>query len=99
MSVGKVRVGKVGVGKVGVGKIGAGKIGVGKDFSGECLNDCIFAPGIERQTGFEAGLVEKSLPIPAIFGGHLGEEQATAGADGDHQAVPAYLDCAGMNRE
>ncbi len=41
---------------------------------------------------FMAGLLKKSLPIPAIFGCHLRKEQSPALTKLDHQAVAADLD-------
>ena len=55
-------------------------IEVGKDLSGESLDGCGLAPGIERQIGFATGLLQKSLAVPAMFGGNLGQQQAAANA-------------------
>ena len=74
-------------------------IGVGKDLGGKSLDGCGLAPGIQRQAGFAAGLLEKSFPVPTIFGGNLGQQQAAANAIGDEQTVAPDFHCLGMNRE
>ena len=39
-----------------------------------------------------AGLSQKGLPVPSMFGGHLGEQEATMGSLDDKESVPAYRD-------
>jgi len=51
---------------------GTRDIGVGKNFGSEGFDDCTLAPGIERQTGFPAGLLQESLRTPAMFNRNLG---------------------------
>ena len=74
-------------------------IGVGKDLSGKSLYGCGLAPGIQGQAGFAAGLLEKSFPVPTIFDGNLGQQQAAANAIGDEQAVAPDLHGLGKNRD
>src|SRR5229473_2657770 len=44
-------------------------IGVGKHLGGESLDRSALAPGVQRQTGFAAGLLQKSFPVPTVFDG------------------------------
>ena len=48
-------------------------IGVGKHLGGESLDGSGLAPGIQRQTSFAAGLLQKSFPVPTVFDGNLGQ--------------------------
>ncbi len=54
---------------------------IAKYLSGESFDGCVFTPGIERQAGFAAGLLEKSFGAPIVFDGNLGQEQAAAAAE------------------
>ncbi len=74
-------------------------IGVGKDLSGKSLDSCGFAPGIQRQAGFAAGLLEKSFPVPTIFDRNLGQQQAAASAIGNEQTVAPDFHRLGKNRD
>jgi len=47
-------------------------IRVGKHLGGESLDGSGLAPGIQRQTSFAAGLLQKSFPIPTMFDRYLG---------------------------
>ena len=78
---------------------GSFDIDVGKDLGGKSLYGCGLAPGIQRQAGFAAGLLEKSFPVPTIFDGNLGQQQAAANAIGDEQAVAPDFHCLGKNRD
>ena len=74
-------------------------IGVAEDLGGESLDGCGLAPGIQRQTRFAADLLQKSFPVPTVFDGNLGQQQAAASAIGDEQAVAPDFHCLGMNWE
>src|SRR5512145_224106 len=45
-------------------------------------------PGIGRQPGLDAGLLQKGGTVPAVFGRHLREQYATVVAFLDVDAVP-----------
>ena len=74
-------------------------IGVGKDLGGKSLDSCALTPGVRRQTGFAAGLLEKSFPVPTIFSGNLRQQQAAANPIRDEQTVAPDFHCLGMNRK
>ena len=74
-------------------------VGVAKDLGGESLDGRGLLPGIERQASFAAGLLQESFPVPTIFEGNLGQQEAASSAIGDDQAVTSDFDCLGMNRE
>jgi hypothetical protein len=48
-------------------------ISVGKDLGRESFDGSGLAPGIQRQTSFTAGLLQKSFPVPTMFDGNLGQ--------------------------
>jgi len=72
-------------------------IEIGKDLGCEGLDGCGFAPGIQGQISFAAGLLQKSLPVPTMFDGYLGKQEAAASALGDDQSVAPDFHCLGMN--
>jgi len=74
-------------------------ISVGKHVGGESLDGSGLAPGIQRQTSLAAGLLQKSFPVPTMFDGNLGQQQAAASAPRDDQTVAPDSHCLGMNRE
>ena len=48
-------------------------------------------PGHGRKTGFTAGLLEKGVPVPVVFRGHLGQQQTPAGSVPNIKTVHADL--------
>ena len=58
-------------------------LGIAKNLGGKRLKGCVLAPGIERQSSFAAGLIEKSLAVPILFHWNLGQEQAAVSALGN----------------
>src|ERR1700732_3115743 len=74
-------------------------ISVGKHLGGESLDGSGLAPGIQRQTSLAAGLLQKNFPVPTMFDGNLGQQQAAASAQRDDQTVAPDFHCRGMNRE
>ena len=61
-----------------------------ENFSGEGLYESLL-PSVQRQAGFATGLFEENNAIPVMFDWHLGQKQATASTQADHQAMPAHL--------
>ena len=51
-------------------------------------------PGIPRQAGLVAGMLEKRRAVPAVLGCDLGQQQAAPVAVADDQAVTADFDVA-----
>src|SRR5271167_4374611 len=49
-----------------------------EDLGGEGFNGCASLPGIRRQSGFAAGLLDKSCAVPGALDGNLGQQQAAA---------------------
>ena len=49
-------------------------VGIGKDFGRESLDAGAFTPRIVWQTGFAAGLLEKSYAVPGMFNWDLGQQ-------------------------
>jgi len=74
-------------------------ISVGKHLGGESLDGGGLAPGMERQTSLAAGLLQKSFPVPTMFDGNLGQQQAAASAQREDQTVAPDFHCLGINRE
>ena len=48
-------------------------------------------PGIRRQTGLAAGLAKECFSIPAVLGGHLGQQQTLVRSSSDYQTVSSHL--------
>ncbi len=59
---------------------------------GEHLNGGPVPPGVGRQSGFQTGLSEKCLSVPAKLRGHLGKKQSMPPPLADMKAVAADLD-------
>ena len=59
----------------------------------------VLAPGVQRQAGFAACLLQKGLPVPAVLDGNLGQQQAAASAQRDDQAMTSDFNSVGMNRK
>jgi len=56
------------------------------------------APGLRVQTSLVAGVLEEGLAVPVMFDGNLGQQQATARPERDHQAMTADFDFFRLNR-
>src|SRR5262245_1924628 len=50
------------------------------------------APGISGESGFQAGVIEEGIAVPALLGRHLRKEQATTAALLDDESVPPDFD-------
>ena len=61
-------------------------------FSGECLDGCTFLPGIGRQAGLAAGLLEEGDAVPVVFDRNLGQEKAPMSGQADEEAVAPNFD-------
>ena len=70
-----------------------------KDLGSKSLDGCGVPPGIRWQARFAAGLPEKSLPVPILFDGNLGQEQAAARALRDDETVAPDFHRFGTNRD
>jgi len=64
-------------------------------FSGERLDGCASLPGIGRQAGLAAGLLEEGDAVPVVFDRNLGQEEAAVSGHADEEAVAPNLDCIG----
>ena len=58
-----------------------------EDFGSKSLDDRARAPGIKRQSGFAAGLLEKSYAVPGVFQRNLGQQQSPPSMLADEQTV------------
>ena len=62
-----------------------------ENFRGEGFDGRALLPGIRRQAGFAASLLEKGDAVPAVFDRDLRQQQAAASVLADHQSVPSNL--------
>ena len=69
-----------------------------EDFGGEGFQHCPDFPGIRRQAGFPAGLLQESLAVPMMFEGNLRQQESATPGKADQQSMPPNLDLLGKNR-
>ena len=64
---------------------------------GEGFDGRAILPGVERESGFAAGLLEESDAIPMALDGNLRQKQAAASSHADEQAMASDLDRFGVD--
>ena len=70
---------------------------VGEDFGGEGFQLRPGLPGIWRQAGFPAGLLEEGDAVPSVLERHLRQQQAATVAQADQQAVASNFHLLRLN--
>ena len=66
--------------------------GITEDFCGEGFYGCTLLPGVQRKSGFAAGLFEEGHAVPVVFDGNLRQKQAAVALHAYEKAVAADLD-------